>query len=173
MSKFFLVYTSEIFNMSFKSKPHVIMTLCGISFDEHLYIKSKKLCYFVFLSAYLKCNFDNFSKSSGDWVCGKDNTDMYMSQTGYIRCNAASRHYCSNDLNSWHHIDKISNWRSDCGMHGSHPFQKYIEADKTAFILSMSMALQMVKNKGRARWIAALVLELGKQYGYVSLLRKI
>ncbi|VDI15463.1 elongation factor 2 kinase [Mytilus galloprovincialis] len=105
------------------------------------------------------------NKSSGDWVCGKDNTDMYMSQTGYIRCNAASRHYCSNDLNSWHHIDKISNWRWDCGMHGSHPFQKYIEADKTAFILSMSMALQMVKNKGRARWIAALVLELGKQYG--------
>ncbi|XP_071169141.1 uncharacterized protein [Mytilus edulis] len=99
------------------------------------------------------------------WLCANDRTPVFMSQTGYIRCNQIANIMTYNDASKYSHYDKICNWRWDCGNHGDHPFTKFMEADKESFILSMSMALQMVKTKGKAKWISALVLELGNQFG--------
>lgn len=128
----------------------------------------------VFLSPFhiFSVIFDNFSRKHSNWVCAKDGTSVYMSQTGYIRCSRSSNRFLSSDLGSWAHVDKISNWRWNCGMHGSHPFEKYVEVDKSRFMLSMSLAMQMSESKGHSKWLAALILELGKQFGYVLLINR-
>ncbi|XP_076084624.1 uncharacterized protein LOC143055375 [Mytilus galloprovincialis] len=102
-------------------------------------------------------------KKIKQWSCSADNTPVYMSQTGYIRCSSVVKYMTFNDANKYAHYDQICNWRWDCGEH--HSFMRFMEADKESFLLSMSMALQMVKAKGKAKWIAALVLELGNQFG--------
>lgn len=112
-----------------------------------------------------------FRKPMGKtWVCSTDNTDVFMSQTGYIRCDSIANYNTYQEDSRYSHFDKICNWRWDCGNHGNHPFRRFLATDKESFILSMSCALQMIKAKGKAKWISALILELGNQFGYVKLI---
>lgn len=91
-----------------------------------------------------------------NWVCAKDGTDMYIAQTGYLRCNQVEQ-------GKYSHIGQICSWGFDCGNHGNHPVHRYKKADLQGFSFAISHALQLVSEAG-ATWCAALILELGKQY---------
>lgn len=99
------------------------------------------------------------------WVCSKDSTPIYLSQTGYLRCDKVENYNACNDATKYAHYDKICNWGWNCGSHGDHSFSKYTKGDKESFIYSMSMALRMITGKGM--WLSALILELGNQFKYV------
>ena len=63
------------------------------------------------------------------------------------------------------HTGQIITWRFNCGNHGNHPYNQYKQADYQGFTYAVSQALQFT-GAAESAWIAALVLELGKQYGY-------
>ncbi|CAH1796835.1 unnamed protein product [Owenia fusiformis] len=87
-----------------------------------------------------------------NWVCAQDDKQMWIAETGYMKCDGGS------------HIDKICNWKWDCGNHGSHPFDRFQYADFEGFSYSLSQAVQLMGTAG-AQWVGALCVELGKQYG--------
>lgn len=89
-----------------------------------------------------------------------------MSQTGYLRCDKVENYNTCNDATKYSHYDKLCNWGWDCGS-SDHSCSKSMKTNKDSFILSMSLAMQMVKGKGKAKWLAALIMELGNQFGYV------
>lgn len=95
-------------------------------------------------------------------MCSEDGTELYMSDTGYIRCSSVRSNTAYDDVDKYCHMDKICNCLWDCDNHRPNGYQ---ESEKESFLLSMSMALQMVKAKGKSKWIASLVMELGKQFG--------
>ncbi|XP_071144113.1 uncharacterized protein [Mytilus edulis] len=90
------------------------------------------------------------------WVCANDGTDIYIAQTGNLRCSQVNQ-------GQYSHFAPICNWGFDCGNHGDHPVHRFKKADLQGFSFALSHALQLVSEAG-ATWCAALITELGKQY---------
>ena len=122
--------------------------MAKLNWIHHVNSKTKILKYNFFLSA----------REPGDWVCAKDDTRIYISQLGNMRCSKSGG-------SGYAHSGKIISWRFDCGNHGKHPYTRYQHADYQGFTYAVSQALQF-SGSAESEWIAALVLELGKQYGY-------
>lgn len=98
------------------------------------------------------------ANEASNWYCYNDSTDIYISQTGHMRCSR-----CSNNF-SWDHYGLICNWRFDCGRHGNHPFSRFKAPDFEGFTFALSSAVQLMNAAG-ATWVGQLCVELGKQYG--------
>ena len=76
-----------------------------------------------------------------------------------MRCNETER-------GSYAHFGKVCSWSWDCGNHGDHP-GRFVKGDFQGFTYALSQAVQMMNTAG-AKWVGALCLELGQQYGYVN-----
>ncbi|XP_052086496.1 uncharacterized protein LOC127723798 [Mytilus californianus] len=90
------------------------------------------------------------SLSPKNWVCEKDNTDMFISQNGTLSCGAG-------------HIGRIIDWKFDCGSHGDHSVRRWQTPDLQGFTFALSHATQLTCSAG-ATWFSSLVVHLGSQY---------
>lgn len=88
-----------------------------------------------------------------DWVCFTCQTKMYVAQTGLMRC--------SDGIHNAH----VCQWKFDCGNHSDHPAERWRSADKEGFCFALSHAIQLTSAAG-ATWVAALCVEIGKQYDH-------
>lgn len=94
------------------------------------------------------------------WVCSEDGTELYLSDTGYIRCSSIKDHMAINDNDKYCHIDKVCNCHWECYKHGPNGYQ---DGDLQSFCYSFSHALNLVSSAG-ASWTANLILALGSQF---------
>ena len=87
-----------------------------------------------------------------DWVCAKDNTTMYISEEGRLRC----QYNLHNDL--------IVNWKFDCGDRvGPHRNTHFLSPDYESFNHAISMAMYHA-TWTTAEWATKLMQNVKKQF---------
>lgn len=94
------------------------------------------------------------------WVCSVDGTELYLSNTGYIRCSSVKNHMAINDDDKYSHIDKVCNCHWNCYNHGPNGYE---DGDFLNFTCALSHASTMIYSAG-ATWMAQFMIALEMQF---------
>lgn len=100
------------------------------------------------------------SRKVHKWLCSEDGTELYLSDTGYIRCSSVKDHMATNDYDKYCHIDKVCNCHWECYNHGPNGYR---DGDFQKFCFAMSHAISMLNDAG-ASWTRQLMDELERQF---------
>lgn len=93
-----------------------------------------------------------------NWVCSNDNSQMFISQKGNMRCNFQKEN------GDYAHFGPIITWRWNCGRHDQHKCNGYRSGDVQAFTYTLAIAGLHMKKWG-AIFCGDLLKAIGEQYG--------